>query len=282
MEKWIGSLLSDSSPPERPKFKSPLILVHGLWSGSWCWQPWATHFSNLGWDCWAVNFRGRVEERALEVLKRLTLQDCLEDLKEVIRAVSFPPILVGHGLGGLIAQKAAEEEKISALILLSSLPPSEIKTIAPRALRLLRLKYLPLIFLRQPFCLEEKDFRRSWLASLPENQHPDILKRMVPDSGHLISELFKRRVNVYSGRIHCPVLVVCGGEDRVVPRASLCEMAQRLGADFKEYPNHGHWMVGESEGERIVRDIHRWLVEGLGEKILIAELPGDRPESIEE
>lgn len=271
MEKWIGDLLTDASPPERPKFKSPLVLIHSLWSGSWCWHPWATHLSNLGWECWAVNFRGRVGERPLEVLERLSFQDCLEDLKRVIRVASFPPVLVAHGMGGLIAQKAAEEEEVSALILLSSLPPKGIKIVTPQALRLLRLKYMPLILLRRPFRLEEKDFRRSWLASLPESKHADILKRMVPESGHLISEFFNRRAEVDPRRIRFPVLVVGGSEDRVVPVASLREMAQRLGGDLKEYPDHGHWMMEEEGGEKIVRDIHRWIVQRLGEEILLAE-----------
>lgn len=271
MEKWIGGLLADIAPPEKPKFKSPLVLLHGLWSGSWCWQPWATHFSNLGWECWAPNFRGRFEEKALEILKRLTFQDCVEDLKRIIRAASFPPVILAHGLGGLIAQKAAEEEKVSALILLSTLPPGEIKILTSRTHQLLRLKYLPLIFLRRPFRLEEKDFRRSWLASLPESYHSDILRRMVPESNHLINEFFARRVEVDPRRIPCPVLVVGGAEDRVVPAASLRETAQRLGADFKEYPTHGHWIMGEGGGEGIVRDIHRWVVQTLGEEILLAE-----------
>jgi hypothetical protein len=29
--------------------------------------------------------------------------------------------------------------------------------------------------------------------------------------------------------------------------------------------------MGEEEGQKIVRDIHRWLVQRLGEKILLAD-----------
>jgi len=135
MEKWIGDLLIDASPPEKPKFKSPMILVHGLWSGSWSWRSWATHFSNLGWECWAVNFRGRFEERSYPILRHLTFQDCVEDMKKVIRSAAFPPLLVAHDLGGLVAQKAAEGEKLAALVLLSSLPSGDIRMALPRSLR---------------------------------------------------------------------------------------------------------------------------------------------------
>ena len=273
MEMWIGDLLADASPPEKPKFKSPLVLIHGLWTGSWCWRPWATHFSNLGWECWAINFRGRFETERHAALKRLQFQDCVEDLKRVIRSASFPPVIVAHSLGGLVAQKAAEGERITALILLSSLPSREIQMAAPRSLRLLRLKYSPLIFLRRPFCLEEGDFCRLWLASVPEGERPGILRRMVPDSSVLVREFFDRREAFHPERIHCPVLVVGGKEDKVVPIALLREMALSLGGDFKEYPNHGHWMLGEGGGEVIVRGIHRWVVQRLGEDILLAELP---------
>lgn len=271
MEKWIGDLLIDASPPEKPKFKSPMILVHGLWSGSWSWRSWATHFSNLGWECWAVNFRGRFEEGRHQILKQLNFQGCVEDLKKIIRSAAFAPLLVAHDLGGLVAQKAAEEEKLSVLVLLSSLPSGDIRMALPRSLRLLRLKYAPLIFLRRPFLFVERDFHRLWLASIPEGQHPDILRRMVPESSYLVREFFDRRVKVNPERIHCPVLVVGGDEDKVISLVSLREMAQWLGGDIKEYPNHGHWMLGEDNGEEIVRNIHRWVVQKLGEKILLAE-----------
>ena len=271
MENWIGDILIDASPPEKPKFQCPLILVHGLWTSSRCWRPWGAHFSNLGWECWAANFRGRFEEKSLQALKRLTFQDCVDDLKRVIRAAPFPPVLVAHGLGGVIAHKAAEEERASALILLSTLPPREIIATLPRALRLLRLKYAPLLFLRRPFCIEQKDFRRNWLASLPTSQHPEPLKCLVADSSRLIAEFFDRRVALDPKSVRCPVLVVGGSEDRVAPAASLRELAKRLGADFREYADHGHWIMGEGGGEEIVRDIHRWIVKKSGEEILLGE-----------
>ena len=273
MEKWIGSLLVDAWPPEKPKFKSPLILVHGLWSSSRCWRPWGAHFSNLGWDCWAVNFRGRFEERALEALKRLRFQDCLDDLRQAIRAAPFPPVLLAHDLGGLMAQKAAEEEKVSALILLSSLPPREVMASLPRDLRLLRLKYAPLLFLRRPFPIEAEDFRKHWLASLPLGSHAEPLRCLVPDSGYLAAEFFDRRVRINPKSVHCPVLVVGGSDDRVVSAASLRDLARWLGAGLREYPGHGHWMMGEQSGAEIVRDIHRWIVKQLGEEILLGEEP---------
>jgi len=271
MEKWIDDLLVDVSPPEQAKFRSPLILVHGLWTGSWCWRTWATHLSNLGWECWAANFRGRADKRPDEVLRRLNFHDCVEDLGRIIEAAPFPPVLLAHGLGGLVAQKVAEGGKISALVLLASLAPRGVEISLPRTLALLRIKYWPLIYLGRPIRAEARDLRRSWLASVPEGEREGILGRMVPDSARLVGEFFTRRVEVDSSRIRCPLLAVGGAEDAVVPPGSLRELARRLGADLKNYPNHGHWMMEEAEGESIVSDIHRWIIQKLGEKILVAE-----------
>jgi pimeloyl-ACP methyl ester carboxylesterase len=175
-----------------------------------------------------------------------------------------------------MAQKTAEEERLSALILVSSIPPAEINVVTPRVLRLLRLKYLPLILLRRPFLLEEKDFLRQWLASIPESRQPDLVKQMVPEASHLISEFFSCRIGVNRNRIRCPVLVVCGREDRVVPVASMREVALWLEADFREYSNHGHWMMEEEEGEWIVRDLHRWVIQRLGEEIFLVDFSESR------
>lgn len=271
MEKWIGNILLDVSPPERGKFKCPLILIHGLWTTGRCWRSWATHFSNLGWECWSVNFRGRFEENAIEVLKRLSFQDCVDDLKEVIRTSEFPPVLLAHDLGGLVAQKAVAQVETSALALLACLPPREAMPELPRALRLLRLKYSPLLFLGRPFRLDEKDFRKHWLNALPPGEHLEALQALVPESPELIREFFERRINLDPASIGSPVLVAAAREDRVAPPAALRQFAERIGADFRDFAGRGHWLMGDAGGEEIVRDIHRWIVQKSGEEILIEE-----------
>src|SRR5687767_14105149 len=122
MFREIAGLSVDVAPPESPKFKSPLLLVHGLWSGGWSWQSWSTHFSNLGWECWSINFRGRADPRESASLAGLTSADCLADLIGIIRAAPSPPVVLGHGFGGVIAQRACVEERAAALIIVSSPP----------------------------------------------------------------------------------------------------------------------------------------------------------------
>ncbi|MBI2991887.1 MAG: hypothetical protein HYY47_07105, partial [Deltaproteobacteria bacterium] len=57
--------------------------------------------------------------------------------------------------------------------------------------------------------------------------------------------------------------------------ANLRGLAQSLSGDCNAYPGHGHWILGEGEGEAIVRDIHRWVVQKLGDELLLAEFSGE-------
>lgn len=272
MIQIIAGLLSDRYPPEKLKFRSPLVLVHGLWSASSCWRSWATHFSNLGWDCSAINFRGRFGDAPAQDLRRLAFQDCVTDLTAVVGSFSSPPILVAMNLGVLAALKTAEQCQLSALILISPALPRNLPATRSRARRLLRLKYSPLIFLRRPIRIDPNDFRENFLHPLPASKHYEIYKQTVSESPLLVREFLLPRTDLSSNSRGCPILVLAGVEDVVQPVANSQEIARWLAADYKEYAGQGHWLI-EQDSEAVVRDIHRWIVQKLGDQILLPEVP---------
>ena len=270
MKTVIAGLSADHYPPEQKKFKSPLLLVHGVWSGPWCWQSWATHFCNLGWNCTAVDLRRRATENPLGNLHNLSFNDCVRDLGEVIRSFSSPPVLVAMNLGALMALKALEESRLAALVLVSPSPPGNLAAARSRPQRLLWLKYRLLLFLSRPFRIDEKDFRVHFLTPLPENLQTGLTRQTVPESSALVREFLAPRIGLEPGRLSDPLLVLGGTHDKLTPAATSSRIAQWLGGEFREYPAQGHWLI-EYDGESIVRDIHRWIIQRLGEKILLAE-----------
>jgi pimeloyl-ACP methyl ester carboxylesterase len=270
MKQLVAGSLAERYPPEQAKFKSPLVLVHGVWSGAWCWQSWATHFCNLGWECIAVDLRRRSKPNPPKNLSRLSFDDCVRDLTEIIRSFSIPPILLAMNLGALMALKAFEKAKLSALILVSPSSPANIADAQSRAQRLLWLKYRWLTVLRRPFRIAEKDFRTHFLTSLPENLQRALYQRTLLEPSAVAREFLAARVHVTSGILSCPLLVLGGSEDNLTPTATSNRLTQWLGGEFREYRGQGHWLI-EQDGESIVRDIHRWIIRKLGEKILLAE-----------
>jgi pimeloyl-ACP methyl ester carboxylesterase len=106
---------------------------------------------------------------------------------------------------------------------------------------------------------------------LPPAGHPEALRSLVPESPDLIREFFDRRVKLDPKSIPAPIRVVAPGDDRVAPPDSLRRFAAQIGAEFREFPGHGHWMMGEDDGEEITRDIHRWIVQKSGDDMLLEE-----------
>jgi pimeloyl-ACP methyl ester carboxylesterase len=271
MEPFIAGLSAERYRPAAAKFKSPLILVHGVWSGPWCWQKWATHFCNLGWDCFAIELHRRVLQNPMGKLHNFSFDDCVKHLREVVRSVSNPPVLLAMNLGALMALKVCEQSKPSALILVSPSPPGNLTGAQSRPQRLLWLKYRLLILLHRPIQIDEKDFRAYFLTPLPEDLQSTLSRQTVPESSELVREFLLPRICFDTGSLSCPALVLGGSDDHITPVATTNRMATWLGGEFKEYTRQGHWLI-EDDGETIVRDIHRWIIQKLGEKILLAEL----------
>jgi pimeloyl-ACP methyl ester carboxylesterase len=270
MKQLIAGLSAERYPPEQTKFKSPLVLVHGVWTGAWSWQTWATHFCNLGWDCVAVDLRRRSEQNSVGNLQRLSFDDCVHNLAEVIRSFSPPPVLLAMNLGALMVLKALQESNPCALVLISPSPPGNLPEARSRLQRLLWLKYRWLIFLHRPFRIDEKDFRTHFLTPLPANLQISLYQRTVPEASALAREFLAPRVSLEPGALTCPLLVLGGSKDHITPAATSNQIAQWLGGEFKEYVGQGHWLI-EQDGESIVWDIHRWIIQRLGEKILRAD-----------
>jgi non-heme chloroperoxidase len=267
MEQLAGSW-AERYPPAQPKFQSPLVLVHGVWSGAWCWQSWATHFCNLGWDSLAVDLRRRSAQDPMGDLHNLSFSDCVKDLGEVIRSFSTPPVLLAMNLGALMALKVSEQTKPSALILVSPSPPGNLLARSPPQ-RLLWLKYRLLILLRRPLQIDEKDFRAYFLTPLPEKLQKALSRQTVLESSALVREFLAPRVSLEASSLGCPILALGGSDDNIIPPATTKRMTEWLGGEFREYPGQGHWLI-EHDGENIVRDIHRWIIQKLGEKVLLA------------
>ncbi|MET0503054.1 MAG: alpha/beta fold hydrolase [Candidatus Binatia bacterium] len=269
MNDAIGGGWGKRYPPAQAKFKSTLLLVHGLWSGAWCWHSWATHFCNLGWDSVAIDLRRRSPQNVTGGPQRVSFDDCVQDLREIIRSFSTPPVLLAMDLGALMALKALEESEASSIILVSPSPPANLDTAKSRRLRLLWLKYRLLILLKRPFRIDEKDFRANFLAPLPANLQTTISQQTVPEPSALVREFFAPSVSLKPGPLPYPLLVVGGSDDAITPPATSNAIAHHLGGEFRAYRGQGHWLI-EHDGENIVRDIHRWIIRKLGERILLA------------
>jgi hypothetical protein len=55
------------------------------------------------------------------------------------------------------------------------------------------------------------------------------------------------------------------------PPAANRWLATQLPAAYREYPGHGHWLVADTQRTKLIADLHRWLIQTLGEELLVPE-----------
>lgn len=96
------------------------VLVHGAWHGPWCWNKLTPALEAQSHRVTAVELPGRRGSAA--DLARLTPDDFVASVVQVLDASARPVVLVGHSLGGATISLAAEArpDKVKTLTYLTA------------------------------------------------------------------------------------------------------------------------------------------------------------------
>ncbi|WMT43172.1 alpha/beta hydrolase family protein [Paenibacillus sp. D2_2] len=135
-EKYVGEndlfleIFEGEDLAETNELRPPLLFVHGAFTGSWMWSKYIPHFIREGWTCYCMNVRSHYKSRQLDMTK-ITFEDYLDDIKEILKECKFPPIVVGFSMGGILGQKLAETVKLAGLVLIDSVISREVHDVAP-------------------------------------------------------------------------------------------------------------------------------------------------------
>ena len=116
--------LRHEPPHGRPRSHPPLLFVHGAYAGAWCWEHFLPWFAAKGFDAWALSLSGHGKSGSDKPFDLLSIRDYVHDLLEAAERLPAPPVVLGHSMGGFVAQKALEKRAFPAVVLLASVPPS--------------------------------------------------------------------------------------------------------------------------------------------------------------
>src|SRR3982751_5195960 len=137
----IGNLtLASAQPRASGETKPPILYIPGYFASAWVYESYLPFFAERGYAGFALNLRGREGSPlpSSTTLGEVTLNDYIEDARQVARWLAErlgDPIIFGHSMGGLIAQKLGEEGLARALVLLSPAPPRGIRLLSGNLLR---------------------------------------------------------------------------------------------------------------------------------------------------
>lgn len=256
MERIGDLLLERVTPSGRPK-GLPLLFVHGMWGGSWYWANYLSAAAEAGWEAWALNLRGHHGSRPVPNLGRVSVLDYVQDVQDCLRQLG-EVILVGHSMGGLIAQKVTETGGVRAAVALTSAAPKGILVLRWAVLSRM-VRYLGPIFGNRAFTTSRADANALVLNQLPADRQAWAYDRLVPESGRAARELAFGLIPVDEAAVRCPLLVVGAERDAITPAAVQRKIARKYGAAYRELEGHAHMLMLEDGWERPFKEILSWI-----------------------
>ena len=251
IESWL---------PERRSRRKPLLFVHGELGGSWLWERFLGYFAGRGWEGHALNLRNHFWSQTADPTE-LSFATYVEDVAASMRRLGPGVVVVGHGMGGLLALKAAERAELSGLILLSPEPPAGLRP-APQPHE---LREIPEVYGKGIIGWEtlpeklQRDHRDLTIADVLRIQH--LLGQKPFESGAAKRAVMRGVVVDREAVATVPRLVIGAGLDHYVPEPGTERLAEWLDAEYEPFGAHSHYglVLGETGYLQVAEAIRAFL-----------------------
>jgi pimeloyl-ACP methyl ester carboxylesterase len=195
-----------------------------------------------------------------------SLSDYVDDLQLEISREDGKPVVVGHSMGGLLAQMLAARQLASALVLLAPAPPAGTVLFNATSAKFIQRQVRNWGFWRKPIRPSFEDAAYAFYHLMPVDRQKELYSRRVYESGRALFEttfwyLDKRRTaNVDPTKVKCPVLVIGGKQDRIMPSPIVRKIAARYPqATYREYEGNAHSLLEEPGWEQIATFAADWI-----------------------
>jgi pimeloyl-ACP methyl ester carboxylesterase len=253
-----------SKYPATALHPTPLLFIHGTLHTAACWDVhFLDYFAQHGYAAHAVNLRGHGNSEGREKLRWTRIADFVEDVADVARQLSSPPILIGHSMGGFIVQKYLEKYKAPAAVLLSSPSPAGLLPTALRTARRqpwafakvnLTMSLLPLI--ATPELVGEAFFSKD----LPKELLLEYWKQTQDDSFRAFLDMVALDLPK-PAKVKTPLLVLGAAQDSMIAPPEIEATAQAYNTQAVIIPDVPHTSMLDPHWQAVADLILAWLNE---------------------
>jgi pimeloyl-ACP methyl ester carboxylesterase len=264
MEAEIGRFTAQIERPQAIKFGLPILLVPEMFTTGVHLTALIGYLGNSGWEVYAPDFRAVAGRGGTPTIGQLDFAGLLALVDEAITAIDREVIVLGHGIGGLIALAIADRSRVRAAIALACALPG-----FPTPL-VLRPATLFALLSRTPLKPPRGKRLNEFFADAETFQRPGLIKALVADSGRIVLETARGRVRVARFAEAAPRLIVVGDSDPFAPIARVSVFAGAIGARIITLAGRGHWIIGARALDRVIGDAERFLMRTLDPELLLA------------
>ncbi|AEI93660.1 hypothetical protein RLO149_c016680 [Roseobacter litoralis Och 149] len=245
-----------------------VLLVHGLGCQGTVWDPLRAYLDARGMICHAPTLLKAHRPKRLSELKAPAkgLDEFVSEVRSLCRASTSrtgrPPVVIGHSMGGLIAQIVAAEGLCTKAVFLAPAPPKAIPNRSP---------WMLWCFANVLFSGDTARFHKAWrrgardvlLYPLSKRRQDRALRDMVYEPGQLFADMTKG-IDIAPDSLRIPTLTVAAGRDRAVPATVVRRIAEYYSVSpvpstFRMYPRSGHWLLDDPHSAELYGDLADWI-----------------------
>ena len=246
----------------------PIVLVHGMWCTGAVFDRLVGGLKPRGHTCLTPTLPAHERGVVHAEVGNKSLREYLSFLEDYVRQQNFsePPILLGHSMGGLLAQQLAARIQPFALVLLTPAPCAGTFGIRWANLVAFFRVFLGWGWWRRPNRLSRGRASTSLFNGVAPEKHRAQYDSLVDESGRALLEMGfwfldgARAAAVDAAAIRCPVYAVSCGNDRITPAVVVRKLAMQYPqASLRHYPDRGHWLLDDADTDEMTAEIANWL-----------------------
>lgn len=254
------------------EFRSaPILLVHDAWVTRDCWDNFRGYFEARGYRCvvpaWPLMDRSSAQllHSPHPQLAAMTIKQLADYFEQQARALPEPPILIGHGFGGLIVQILLDRGVGAAGVAIAAAPPRGVwpSLTAVRAM-------LPVLLAwrgwRRVLAMSFESFSSTFANTLKLAERRQAYDaHIVPAPGRLYFQAALGLGNAvnFANPQRAPLLLIAGEEDRIstpsMAKAMYRKHSQsRAFTEIANFPRRSHWLIAEPGWEAVAAKAMAW------------------------
>ncbi|MBO9562708.1 MAG: alpha/beta hydrolase [Niastella sp.] len=248
-----------------------ILFITGAFVSHHCWDEWKCFFEQKGFntqapawlykDAPADVLRERHPDAQLASLRLTTLIDHYET---VARSFAEPPVIIGHSIGGLIAQILLQRGAASAAAAIHSVPPQGIFSFK---FSFLRAGWGPLGFftsVRKTFLMSFRQWQYAFTNGMPLEWQEKGYQLAIPESKLIVRDTITAAARVDWQQAHAPLLFIAGDNDHTIPASINYDNYRRYKnedsvRDYKLFPGRNHYVLNQPGWQEVATYILEWL-----------------------
>ena len=236
-----------------------MLLIQGLWFHPSVWAPWLEELDEAGYDAEVLSWAGGDRQSGDgSPAARADFDALLAAARRRVDAFRSRPIVIGHGVGGAVAERLLSDGDAAAAISLAPVPGG--RPAVPAAAHLLRRwTCLALLGLHGSAVAPTfPQFRRAIASVSSAADAQDLYDRYVVAGKPraVLLPAVRRRTPARNGRPQRgPLLLVAGGKDELIRETSIALLHREYRrrqpdaiTDYKVFPGMDHTLgLGTAE-----------------------------------